>query len=237
VLYQHFPSKRALFMELLDDLGHQLLDELAVATGAAPTGRDRVEEGFAAYFRFVTGNEAAFRVLFGAPARNDAEFADIVERVLDETAEAISQLIEIEGTPAHRRVLAHALIGVAEATSRDALTDDGYRAEVARNGQLWIPGERLNIRNARYLDDPRPVQDDCPCLLCTRFSRAYLAHLFRAEELLAYRLATCHNLTFTLDFMARIRASLDAGSFPADMPGLAARAGRPVPGAVAEKSA
>ncbi|MBI3746871.1 MAG: tRNA guanosine(34) transglycosylase Tgt, partial [Chloroflexi bacterium] len=44
--------------------------------------------------------------------------------------------------------------------------------------------------------------------------RAYLAHLFRAKELLAYRLATCHNLTFTLDFMARIRSALRAGTFP-----------------------
>jgi queuine tRNA-ribosyltransferase len=117
------------------------------------------------------------------------------------------------------------------------LFDSVLPTRVARNGQLWIPGERLNIRNARHLDDPRPVQADCPCLLCSRFSRAYLAHLFRAQELLAYRLATCHNLTFTLDFMARIRASLDAGTFPADMPGLAARAGRPLAGAVAEKSA
>jgi AcrR family transcriptional regulator len=125
VLYQHFPSKRALFLELLDDVGRQLLGELAVATSAAHSGRERVEEGFAAYFRFVTGNEAAFRVLFGASARNDPEFAEVVERVLDETADAISQLIEIEGTVEHRRVLAHALIGLAEATSRDALTDDG----------------------------------------------------------------------------------------------------------------
>jgi AcrR family transcriptional regulator len=125
VLYQHFPSKRALFLELLDDVGRQLLGELAVATSAAHSGRERVEEGFAAYFRFVTGNEAAFRVLFGASARNDPEFAEIVERVLDETADAVSHLIEIEGTAEHRRVLAHALVGIAEATSRDALTDDG----------------------------------------------------------------------------------------------------------------
>ena len=74
---------------------------------------------------FVTGNEAAFRVLFGAAARNDPEFTEIVERILDETAGAITQLIEIEVTTEHRRVLAHALIGIAEATSRDALTDDG----------------------------------------------------------------------------------------------------------------
>lgn len=131
VLYQHFPSKRALYIELLDDVGHQLLRELAEATGAATTGRERVEAGFAAYFRFVTSNEAAFRVLFGAAARNDPEFAEVVERVLDETADAISQLIEIEGTPEHRRVLAHALIGIAEATSRDALTDDGAALDPA----------------------------------------------------------------------------------------------------------
>ena len=58
------------------------------------------------------------------------------------------------------------------------------------------------------------------------FSRAYLAHLFRAKELLAYRLATCHNLTFTLDFMARIRAAIRAGTFPASMSELRLRAGR-----------
>ncbi len=106
------------------------------------------------------------------------------------------------------------------------LFDSVLPARVARNGQLWVPGGRLNIRNRRFLDDPDPVQADCPCLLCTRFSRAYLAHLFRAKELLAYRLATCHNLTFTLDFMVRIRASIRAGTFPADMSVLRARAGR-----------
>lgn len=125
VLYQHFPSKRALFVELLEDVGLQLLGELAVATRGVTTGRERVEAGFTAYFRFVTGNEAAFRLLFGAAARNDVEFTEIVERILDDSAEAISQLIDIQGTAEHRRILAHALIGIAEATSRDALTDDG----------------------------------------------------------------------------------------------------------------
>jgi queuine tRNA-ribosyltransferase len=122
------------------------------------------------------------------------------------------------------------------------LFDSVLPARVARNGQLWVPsdseeGGRLNLRNRRFLDDPDPVQEGCPCLLCRRFSRAYLAHLFRAKELLAYRLATCHNLTFTLDFMARIRASIRAGTFPADMVGLRSRAGRMSGGEVAEKSA
>ena len=105
------------------------------------------------------------------------------------------------------------------------LFDSVLPARVARTGQLWVPGGRLNIRNARYLDDPAPVQADCPCIACRSFSRAYLAHLFRARELLGYRLATCHNLTFTLDFMARIRDALRAGIFPATIPELRLRAG------------
>jgi len=117
------------------------------------------------------------------------------------------------------------------------LFDSVLPARVARNGQLWVPGGHLNLRNARYLDDPTPVQADCPCLLCRRFSRAYLAHLLRAKELLAYRLATCHNLTFTLDFMSRIRASIRTGTFPADLADLRMRAGRASGSEVAEKSA
>ncbi|HET9615401.1 MAG TPA: tRNA guanosine(34) transglycosylase Tgt [Candidatus Limnocylindrales bacterium] len=117
------------------------------------------------------------------------------------------------------------------------LFDSVLPARVARNGQLWVPGGRLNLRNRRFLDDPEPVQEDCPCLLCRTFSRAYLAHLLRANELLAYRLATCHNLTFTLDFMARIRSALRAGTFPAVMSDLRSRAGGISRSAAAEQSA
>ena len=106
------------------------------------------------------------------------------------------------------------------------LFDSVLPARVARTGQLWVPGGRLNLRNQRFLDDPDPIQDGCPCIACRTFSRAYIAHLFRAKELLAYRLATCHNLTFTLDFMGRIRAELAAGTFPSSLPGLRAHAGR-----------
>ncbi|HEX2754458.1 MAG TPA: tRNA guanosine(34) transglycosylase Tgt [Candidatus Limnocylindrales bacterium] len=117
------------------------------------------------------------------------------------------------------------------------LFDSVLPARVARNGQLWVPGGRLNLQNARFLDDPAPVQEDCPCLLCRTFSRAYLAHLFRAKELLAYRLATCHNLTFTLDFMLRIRTAIRSGIFPAALPDLALRAGRSSASEVAVQSA
>ena len=117
------------------------------------------------------------------------------------------------------------------------LFDSVLPARVARNGQLWVPGGRMNLHNARYLDDAQPVQADCPCILCRTFSRAYLAHLFRAKELLAYRLATCHNLTFTLDFMARIRTAIRSGTLPAELPDLALRAGRVSGGEVAVQSA
>ena len=154
VLYQHFASKRALFVDVLRDVGGRLLAELATATEAATTGRARVEAGFTAYFRFVTKNEAAFRVLFGAAARNDDEFAVVVDDVLDEVADAISMLIEIEGTQAHRRVLAHAVIGIAEATSRDALSGEdnsvepdvlaGWVAELAWFGLRGIRAEETS---------------------------------------------------------------------------------------------
>jgi len=92
--------------------------------------------------------------------------------------------------------------------------DSVLPARIARNGTLWVPEGRLNLRNARFLDDPAPVQEGCRCRACRSFSRAYLAHLIRADELLFYRLATCHNLTFLLDFMARIRSAIADGSFP-----------------------
>jgi queuine tRNA-ribosyltransferase len=109
------------------------------------------------------------------------------------------------------------------------LFDSVLPARVARNGSLWVPGGKLNLRNAAFLDDPRPVQEGCPCRLCQTFSRAYLAHLFRARELLAYRLATCHNLTFTIDFMRRIRQALIAGRFHEFMRDEAGRHARPLP--------
>jgi queuine tRNA-ribosyltransferase len=84
---------------------------------------------------------------------------------------------------------------------------------VARNGQLWTSEGRLNLRNAQFLDDAGPIDPACGCEACRNHSRAYLAHLFRAEELLAYRLASLHNLTYTLDLMRQIRAAIADGSF------------------------
>lgn len=124
VLYQHFPNKRALFTTLLEDVGYQLLTELGAATTLASNPREQVEAGFLAYFRYVRRDRAAFRLLFGASVRNDPDFAAVAERTIADASAAISALIVIDGPEEQRRVLAHAVIGLAEAVARYALLDD-----------------------------------------------------------------------------------------------------------------
>jgi queuine tRNA-ribosyltransferase len=84
---------------------------------------------------------------------------------------------------------------------------------LARNGALLTLDGRLNMRNAQYAADARPVQEDCPCYTCRTFSRAYLRHLYRAGEISALRLGTIHNLQFMQDLMRQIRQALAEGRF------------------------
>ena len=81
----------------------------------------------------------------------------------------------------------------------------------ARNGTLFTPQGPLVIKNARYADDPKPIDETCACYTCTHFSRAYLRHLFMAKELLSYRLNSIHNLHYYTRFMAEIRSALEEG--------------------------
>jgi queuine tRNA-ribosyltransferase len=83
----------------------------------------------------------------------------------------------------------------------------------ARNGQLFTRRGRLAIRNARYREDPRPPDPECPCYTCRTFSRAYLRHLHVAREINAATLMTIHNLAYYLDTMGRIRQSIRSGRF------------------------
>jgi queuine tRNA-ribosyltransferase len=82
----------------------------------------------------------------------------------------------------------------------------------ARNGQLFTSDGRLNIKNARYADDPAPPDPRCACYTCRHFSRAYLRHLYMAGEIGAACLNTVHNLYFYLDSMRRIREAIVFGS-------------------------
>src|SRR5439155_13740735 len=83
----------------------------------------------------------------------------------------------------------------------------------ARNGQLFTSEGRINIKNARYAEDDRPLDPDCTCYTCRSYSRAYLRHLFQAGEINAATLNTLHNLHFYLDTLKRIREAIFFGRF------------------------
>jgi queuine tRNA-ribosyltransferase len=85
----------------------------------------------------------------------------------------------------------------------------------ARNGWLFTRYGDVKIKNARYKDDERPLDESCDCYACRNFSRAYLYHLHRAGEILGARLNTIHNLHYYLQLMREIRAAIDAGRFQA----------------------
>jgi queuine tRNA-ribosyltransferase len=82
----------------------------------------------------------------------------------------------------------------------------------ARNGYLYTRQGPLHIKNAGFIDDPRPIEETCGCMVCRRYSRAYLCHLFRANEILGAILNTHHNLYFFLDIMRAIREAIALGN-------------------------
>jgi queuine tRNA-ribosyltransferase len=82
-----------------------------------------------------------------------------------------------------------------------------------RTGQAFTRRGKLNMRNARHQDDPRPIDERCRCPACRRFSRAYIQHLLRCEEMLGPILLTGHNLTYYQDLMAGMRGAIEAGAF------------------------
>jgi queuine tRNA-ribosyltransferase len=98
----------------------------------------------------------------------------------------------------------------------------------ARNGQLFTSQGQINIRNSRFQADLAPIDPACSCYACRNFSRSYLRHLQQCNEILGARLATIHNLYFYQQIMARMRAAIEAGRFPAfaaDVIGSAGSAG------------
>lgn len=118
LVYQHFDSKRALYLELMDVVSRQLVTELVKATGSADGPRQQVEMGFAAYFKVMFANENAFRLLYGRDAPGDPELGAALRRVEQTIAEAIDPLINAGLEPGHRLLLAYAVVGMAEGASR-----------------------------------------------------------------------------------------------------------------------
>lgn len=124
VLYQHFTSKRQLYLELLEDVGARIAERIAAATAEAGSPHQQVEAGFVAYFRFVAEHRSAYQLLFGGGSRRDAEFADAVRRVEEHLATSVAALIDADIDADHRRTLAFGLVGMAEGTSRLWVAED-----------------------------------------------------------------------------------------------------------------
>jgi queuine tRNA-ribosyltransferase len=81
-----------------------------------------------------------------------------------------------------------------------------------RTGQAWTPRGQVNLRNARHKDDPRPLDETCTCPACTGYSRAYLHHVVKADEIIGSMLLTWHNLHYYQVLMQGLRDSIAAGT-------------------------
>ncbi|MGZ4300903.1 MAG: tRNA guanosine(34) transglycosylase Tgt [Gaiellaceae bacterium] len=106
--------------------------------------------------------------------------------------------------------------GVLEVIERGIdMFDCVLPTRTARTGSALTWEGRLNLRNARFARDPKPLDESCPCPACSRFSRAYLRHLINQEELLGLRLLSLHNLRFLIDLTANARAAIEQGRLAA----------------------
>jgi len=84
-----------------------------------------------------------------------------------------------------------------------------------RTGQAWTRRGQVNIKNARHMDDPRPLDEDCTCPACRKYSRAYLHHVFRSQEIISSMLLTWHNLHYYQQIMEGMRGAIASGTFAA----------------------
>ena len=139
----------------------------------------------------------------GEPAEVMYEMIDVVEPFMPK--EKPRYLMGV-GTPSN----------IIEAVSRGVdFFDCVMPSRNGRHGKLFTWEGTVNIMNEKYQADERPISEHCSCPVCCRYSRAYLRHLFKADEVLALRLAVLHNLYFYNELMACIRKALDEGNFAA----------------------
>ena len=118
--------------------------------------------------------------------------------------------------------------GVIEVIARGVdMFDCVLPTRTARTGSALTWEGRLNLRNARFARDPRPIDEGCACPACTRFTRAYVRHLVNQEEILGLRLLSLHNLRFLLDLVVAARDAIERGAFASWSADALARLARP----------
>ncbi|MFM7263578.1 MAG: TetR/AcrR family transcriptional regulator [Acidimicrobiales bacterium] len=142
VLYQYFDSKRALYLELLNHVGRDLVSHVTrAASEAGDNGRLKTVNGMVAYFTWVDANREAFSLVFESSGRVDEEFADIVKRFEDDAATAIAPFITAPVSAEDQRTFALGLVGMAEAVSRHLIAQhadfDAERVGNAIAGLAW----------------------------------------------------------------------------------------------------
>ena len=132
------------------------------------------------------------------------EMYDVIEAVVEHMPSDKPRYLMGVGTP----------VNIIEAVSRGVdFFDCVMPARNGRHGHLYTWSGIRNINNEKYKSDPEPIDPECDCPVCKTFSRSYLRHLFRAEEMLAMRLGVVHNLHFYNKLMALIRSAIENGNF------------------------
>lgn len=131
------------------------------------------------------------------------EGSETRERVIMETIEFLpeNKPVYLMGVGKPEDIIEATLLGVD-------MFDCVMPTRNARNGTLFTSRGKLNIKNACYMDDDRPIDENCDCYTCAHYSRAYLRHLFMAKELLTYRLNSIHNLYYYTKLMEDIRYAI-----------------------------
>jgi len=139
---------------------------------------------------------------------------EIVEATLEHLPKDKPRYLMGVGTP--EEIVEYAALGVD-------MMDCVHPTRAARHGLLFTSEGKVNIKGACYAADQRPLDPNCGCRVCARYSRAYLRHLFSTHELLGQILNSIHNLAYYLDTMKRVRHSIELGEFRSFLSGLQSR--------------
>lgn len=146
LLYQHFSSKRALYLELVDALAFELLVALDQATRSATGPRDLVDRSLQAYFRLMVEDQAAFRLLNDRDHGDDEELGRAIRRVERALVQAIDPLIDAGLDQEHRIILAGGMLGMAEGASVAWMTTSGAQAASMTEAERGVEADRIARR-------------------------------------------------------------------------------------------
>jgi len=136
------------------------------------------------------------------------EAPDVIDQVVQHTAPLLppDKIRYLMGVGTHREMARAIAAGID-------VFDCVIPTRLARHGNAIVNGERWNLKNARFREDFTPLDETCDCYTCKNFSRAYIGHLLRSQELLAYTLLSIHNITALVRFTQEIRRSILDGTF------------------------